>query len=99
MSGRKGRSGRPQGSISWTPTALTGLPLINFRRHWQLGVPFRIGDRTLLMPDRWELRVPVQVDRALAQMAIEHAVGVYGFRRRPRVELVIAWANRHDRSF
>jgi hypothetical protein len=98
MPGKKGRSGRPRGAISWTPTAFAGIHLISYRLWWKLGVPFWIGpDQQLVEPSRPGAPVPAAVDRLLARMAIEHMVRVNrpGLRQRPRVEKVIDWANRH----
>jgi hypothetical protein len=98
MPGKKQRSGRPRGAVSWTPTAFAGIHLISYRLWWQLGVPFWVGpDKQLVEPSRPGAPLPAAVDRLLAQMAIEHMVRVNrpDLRQRPRVERVIAWANRH----
>ena len=98
MPGKKQRSGRPRGAISWTPTAFAGIHLISYRLWWQLGVPFWVGpDKQLVEPSRPGAPMPAAVDRVLAEMAIEHMVRVNrpGLRQRPRVEKVIDWANRH----
>ena len=77
MPGKKGRSGRPRGAISWTPTAFAGIHLISYRLWWKLGVPFWIGpDQQLVEPSRPGAPVPAAVDRLLARMAIEHMVRV-----------------------
>jgi hypothetical protein len=97
MPGKKGRSGRRKGSLSWNPTARAGYSLISLRQWWQYGVLIWAGpDKHLIMPPTPEAPVPARVNHTLAQMAIEHTLQVT--RKRPyvpRVEQVMAWATRH----
>ena len=86
MSGKKGRSGRRPGSISYpkNPTALAGHHLKVLIEMWLAGVPIRIGDRYLVpeserrhtVPPERRHTVPPKIMRVLAEVAIGHMLNV-----------------------
>jgi hypothetical protein len=77
MAGKKGRSGRPRGSLSWTknPVALAGHRLNILIEMWLAGVPLptRPG-RWLVQPTERRHTVPPKIKRVLAEMAIRHVL-------------------------
>jgi hypothetical protein len=92
MTGKRGRSGRPPGSLSFTPTRLAGELTGTLMIMWLSGVAFR--DIPPCPPERQlapmrppELRlamglperdvVPLQVRRTLAGFAIKHLHGIH----------------------
>jgi hypothetical protein len=108
MAGKKRRSGRRKGSLSWskTPAALAGHYLNCLIEMWLAGVPI------LTRPDCWLVQptgrrhtVPPEIKRALAQAAIEYVVqldakAIEQVRRngppitRPSTDQVLAWSRR-----
>jgi len=80
MAGKRGRSGRPQGSFSRfkNPVALAGLHLIGLKHLWRAGVPLQIGaDRWLVQPSELGSLVPSKVEHVLAEIAIAHLLRLY----------------------
>jgi hypothetical protein len=80
MAGKRGRSGRPQGSFSRfkNPVALAGYHLIGLKRLWRAGVPIQIGtDRSLVQPSELGSLVPSKVEHVLAEIAIAHLFRLY----------------------
>ena len=77
MAGKKGRSGRRKGSLSWskTPAALAGHYLNGFIEMWLAGVPIPTRpDWWLMQPTGRRHTAPPKIKRALAQAAIEYVV-------------------------
>jgi hypothetical protein len=77
MAGKKGRSGRRKGSLSWskTPAALAGHYLNGRIEMWLAGVPIPMRpDWWLVQPTGRRHTVPPKIKRALAQAAIEYVV-------------------------
>ena len=77
MAGKKGRSGRRMGSLSWskTPAALAGHYLNSLIEMWLAGVPIPTRpDWWLMQPTGRRHTVPPEIKRALAQAAIEYVV-------------------------
>jgi hypothetical protein len=74
MAGKKGRSGRRKGSLSWfrNPVAVAGRHLEVLMEMWLAGTPIKVGpDRWLVQPiKRREGTVPPEIIRALAKIAI-----------------------------
>ena len=80
MSGKKERSGRPQGSFSRfkNPVALAGYHLIGLKHMWRAGVPIQIdADRWLVQPSELGSPVPSKVEHVLAEIAIAHLLQLY----------------------
>jgi hypothetical protein len=96
MPGKKGRSGRPRGSLSWTknPAALAGHELNVAMEMWLAGAP--VG--SLAPPTTRRFTVPVKVKRPLATLAIQHVIRLYPGLQRPTVDQVIAWTRRRAPS-
>ena len=108
MAGKKGRSGRRKGSLSWskTPAALAGHHLNGLIEMWLAGVPIPTRpDWWLVQPTGRRHTVPPEFKRALAQAAIEYVVWLdakaieQGRRhgppiQRPNTDQVLAWSRR-----
>jgi hypothetical protein len=108
MAGKKGRSGRRKGSLSWskTPAALAGHHLNGLIEMWLAGVPIPTRpDWWLVQPTGRRHTVPPEIKRALAQAAIEYVVWLdakaieQGRRhgppiQRPNTDQVLAWSRR-----
>jgi hypothetical protein len=94
MSGKKGRSGRRRGRLSFTPTKLAGHHLAVFIDMWLAGVPIGAGDHYILPPTKRRYTVPKRIKRALAVFAIEHLAAIDPNWRRPNIDGVIAWTRR-----
>jgi hypothetical protein len=95
MTGKKGRSGRRPGSLSWwrNPTALAGYHLNVLIETWLAGVPIQVGpNRWLKQPTDRRYNVPPRVMSVLVELAIEHVGKTYG--RRPNSAAVRDWARR-----
>ena len=101
MAGRKGRSGRRAGSLSWSknPTALAGNQLNVYIEEWLGGVPIptRSG-RWLVQPTERRYTVPPKIKGVLALIAIEHVMNLYRNLKRPEVDAVLAWSRRRAPS-
>ena len=73
MPGKKGRSGRPPGSLSWArnPVARCGKRYETLVEMWLAGVPIRVGrDKQIAPPTKLLRTPPPNVKHALAAMAI-----------------------------
>jgi len=96
VAGKKGRSGRPRGSLSWSknPTAVAGHHLNVLMDAWLAGVQIPIDPRrSLVQPAERRYTVPVKIKRVLAEIAIVHTLGTEW--KRPGVTAVMEWARRH----
>jgi hypothetical protein len=76
MAGKKGRSGRRKGSLSWskTPAALAGHYLNGLIEMWLACVPIPMRPDWWAVPTGRRHTVPPEIKRALAQAAIEYVV-------------------------
>jgi hypothetical protein len=104
MAGKRGRSGRPKGAVSWmcNPVALAGHHLNVLMEMWLAGVP--IGQdiwmwgkplqRRLLQPTERKHTVPPKIKRVLAQFAIGHVLELHPYLKRPSVDAVLLWTRR-----
>jgi hypothetical protein len=93
MAGKKGRSGRPRGSTSWSrnPTALAGHHLNVLIEMWLGGAPIQVTPkRWLERPTEQRHTVPPKIKRVLAAMAVGHVLDLYPNLPRPSVDAVIA---------
>jgi hypothetical protein len=101
MAGRKGRSGRLPGSLSWmkNPTALAGHHLNGLIEKWLAGMPIQTGpDSWLVQPIYRRHTVPPRIKQALAVMAIRHVMELCPHLRRPSIAQVLAWSRRQAPS-
>ena len=107
MAGKKGRSGRPQGSFSRfkNPVALFGQHLVSLIEMWRAGVPIQITpDKYLVQPAELGDAAPLKVKATLAELAIQHVLHLHEGHdlKRPQLEQVVAWADAHrvkERAF
>lgn len=101
MAGKKGRSGRPKGSLSWTknPAALAGHRLTALIELWLAGLlEMRVGGRWLEPPTERRHTVPPKIKGVLAAAAIEHVMALYPHLTRPSIAQVLAWSRRQAPS-
>ena len=101
MAGKKGRSGRPKGSLSWTknPAALAGHRLTALIELWLAGLlEMRVSGRWLEPPMERRHTVPPKIKRVLAAAAIEHVMALYPHLTRPSIAQVLAWSRRQAPS-
>jgi hypothetical protein len=101
MAGKKGRSGRPKGSLSWTknPASLAGHHLTALIEMWLAGLlEMRVSGRWLEPPTERRHTVPPKVKRVLAAAAIEHVMALYPHLTRPSIAQVLAWSRRQAPS-
>ena len=97
MAGKKGRSGRRKGSLSWSknPTAVAGHHLQTLIEMWLAGVPIKVSPHQwLVQPIERKHTVPPKVKRVLAQFAIGHMLDVRPDLKRPGIAEVLAWTRR-----
>ena len=97
MAGKKARSGRRKGSLSWSknPTAVAGHHLQTLIEMWLAGVPIKVGPHQwLVQPIERKHTVPPKVKRVLAQFAIGHMLDVRPDLKRPGIAEVLAWTRR-----
>jgi hypothetical protein len=99
MVGKKGRSGRPRGRLSFTPTAEAGHHTNNYLVAWLAGVPIGAAGHYLPLPNTERLTAPKEIRRELAVLAVEilsavHLAADDGWKK-PNINHVIAWTYRH----
>lgn len=105
MAGKKGRSGRPKGAVSWmcNPVALAGHHLNVLMEMWLAGVPmgrevWMWGEPALWMgpspPDERRRTVPPKIKRVLARFAIAHVLKMHPDMRPPPIDAVLSWSRR-----
>ena len=101
MAGKKGRSGRPKGSLSWTknPAGLARQQLEVFMEMWLAGLlETRVCGRWLEPPTERRYTVPPKMKRVLAAAAIEHVMALYPHLTRPSIAQLLAWSCRRAPS-
>jgi hypothetical protein len=95
MAGKKARSGRRPGSLSWhrNPTALAGQGLNVLIEMWLAGVPIQVAHkRWLVQPTARRHTVPPKIKRVLAAIAIGQVL------KQSDIEDVMAWSRRRAPS-
>ena len=88
MAGKKGRSGRRKGSLSWSknPTAVAGHHVQTLIEMWLAGVPIKVSpDQWLVQPIERKQTVSPKLKRVLAQFAIGHMLDVRPDLKRPGI--------------
>lgn len=81
MTGKKGRSGRPKGSLSWSknPVGRAGHHLNALIEMWLAGLPLVLnGVRLPVAVSGTTRTVPPGVKRKLVRIAIDHMHEIYG---------------------
>ena len=97
VAGKKGRSGRPKGRLSWTknPTALAGHRLTALIELWLAGLlETRVSGRWLEPPTERRHTVPPKIKRVLAAAAIEDVMALHPHLTRTSIAQVLAWSRR-----
>jgi hypothetical protein len=85
VAGKKGRSGRPKGALSWpgNPAALAGQHLNGFIEQW-----------LAVVPNERRYTVPLQAKLFLARAAIAHVMRLHPEMRPPQIHAVLYWSRR-----